>query len=66
MSNITITDLLRSLQEKPKRPNKSTLPNNKDTWERIGKKDTFSELCLGSSELESFLTEWIKDNPYNF
>ncbi len=59
---LTIDDLLNSLQN----PNKSKqLENTKETWERIGKKDSFSELGLEPSELDSFLQDWIKDNPYN-
>lgn len=59
---LTIDDLLNSLQN----PNKaSKLENNKETWSRIAKRDSFSELGLESSELETFLKDWIKDNPYN-
>lgn len=65
MSNkMTLTDLLRSLQERTTK--ESFLPNSRETWERIGKKDSFSELGLKGSELQDFLAEWIKDNPYNF
>ena len=56
----TIDDLLNSLQN----PNKSKLENSKETWERIGNKDSFSELGLSSSELDEFLREWTNDNPY--
>lgn len=59
---LTIDDLLNSLQN-PNKPNK--LENTKDTWSRIAKRDNFSELGLESSELESFLKDWIKDNPYS-
>jgi hypothetical protein len=60
--SLTIDDLLNSLQN----PSKHTkLENNKATWERIGRRDSFSELGLESSELESFLSEWISENPYN-
>ena len=59
---LTIDDLLNSLQN----PNKPDgLENSKETWDRIGKKDSFEELGLESSELENFLKEWIDDNPYN-
>ena len=58
----SIDELLESLQN----PNKGTgLENNKATWERIGNKDTFDELGMSSSELESFLKEWTDNNPYN-
>lgn len=58
--SLTIDDLLNSL----KNPNKSNLENNKETWKRIGKGDAFSELGLEPSELDSFLSEWISENPY--
>jgi|TARA_R110000868_G_scaffold97742_3_gene268910 hypothetical protein len=60
---LTIDDLLNSLQN----PNTtSKLENSKETWERIGNKDSFSELNMSSrSELESFLKDWVNDNPYN-
>ena len=58
---LTIDDLLNSLQN----PNKKGLDNNKATWERIGKGDRFSELGMESSELDTFLNEWISNNPYN-
>ena len=60
----SIDDLLRSLQN-PNKPTTSTLENNADTWGRIGNKDKFEELGLESSELESFLKEWVESNPYN-
>jgi len=59
---LTIDDLLNSLQSVN---SKKTLENNKNTWERIGKKDSFAELGLDSSELDSFLKDWISSNPYN-
>lgn len=63
---ITIEELLKSLQN----PNKNIssnkiLENSKETWERIGNKDSFSELDLSPSELVTFLQEWISANPYN-
>ena len=59
---LSIDDLLNSLQNPEKAIN---LQNNKDTWSRIAKKDSFSELGLAGSDLESFLKEWLSDNPYN-
>ncbi len=59
--SLTIDDLLNSLQDPNK---KKKLENNRDIWSRIGNKDYFAELGLSSSELESFLTEWISENPY--
>lgn len=60
---LTIDDLLNSLQS----PNKTNgkLENTKETWRRIGNKDSFSELGLEPSELDAFLQDFIKDNPYN-
>lgn len=62
-----IDELLNAL----KNPNKldeegsvSKLSNTKETWERLGAKDSFSELGLEGSELEEFLKEWIAENPY--
>lgn len=59
----SIDDLLNSLTN----PNKSTgkLENNKDTWSRIAKRDAFTELGLSGSDLDSYLKDWIADNPYN-
>lgn len=39
---VTIDELLNALQN----PDKVTLENNKDTWSRIGNKDSFEELGL--------------------
>lgn len=60
---LTIEDLLKALQNPEKKSSK--LENNKATWERIGKGDKFEELGLQPSELDSFLKDFIKDNPYN-
>jgi hypothetical protein len=59
----TIDELLKSLQN----PNKTNgkLQNTRETWERIGNKDSFSELGLEPSELDSFLKDFVKDNPYS-
>ena len=59
---ITIEDLLKTLQN-PFIP-KASLKNTKETWSRIGKREEFEELGLESSELESFLAEWISENSY--
>lgn len=61
---LTIDDLLNALQN-PNEPSGPSLDNNKDTWARIGRKDSFSELGMGASELEKFLQEWVEQNPYN-
>lgn len=60
---LTIDDLLNSLQN----PDSSTtkLENNRDTWRRIGNKDSFAELGMNSSELDAFLSDWVKNNPYS-
>jgi hypothetical protein len=59
---VTIDDMLRALQT-PNQSNK--LDNTRETWERIGRKDNFSELGLDDGELEQFLKEWIDNNPYS-
>ena len=61
MVKLTIDDLLNSLQN----PKKISLENSKETWRRIGQKDSFSELGLEPSELEDFLKEFTENNPYN-
>ena len=58
---VTIDDLLNALQN-PDNPSK--LENSRETWERIGNRDKFSELGLEGSELDDFLKEWIMENPY--
>ena len=58
---ISIDDLLNALQN-PNNP--TTLENSKETWSRIGNKDSFAELGLEGSELDNFLAEWIAENPY--
>jgi hypothetical protein len=58
---ISINDLLNALQN----PDKVvTLENTKETWTRIGNKDSFEELGLEPSELDAFLSEWLGENPY--
>lgn len=61
MSKPTIDDLLNALAN-PAKSSKKTLENTKETWRRIGSKDSFEELGLESSELENFLKEWINEN----
>jgi len=67
----SIEELLQSMQTryKPKEPidiSSRKLPNNKNTWERIGLRDSFEELGFtDSSEKDQFLQEWIESNPYN-
>jgi hypothetical protein len=58
---ISINDLLHALQN----PDKVVaLENTKETWTRIGIKDSFEELGLEPSELDAFLSEWLGENPY--
>ncbi len=62
----TIEDLLRKIKVTRSNTNDSpTLKNTKETWKRIGNKDTFDELGFSSSELDSFLKEWVSENPYS-
>jgi hypothetical protein len=66
---MTIKELLDTMQNKYKRgdsKNIRSLSNNKETWQRIANKDDFSDLGFSStSEKDSFLKEWISDNPYS-
>ncbi len=61
---MTIDDLLKSLQN-PNTIPKVELTGSKDTWSRIGKRDSFSELGLEGTALDDFLKEWVDNNPYN-
>lgn len=61
----TIDDLLNALTDPKSLPNNGKLENSKDTWKRIGQNDSFAELNLNPSGLESFLKEWVEENPYN-
>jgi hypothetical protein len=65
---MTIKELLDTMQNKYKggdSKNIRSLSNNKETWQRIANRDDFSDLGFTSeSEKESFLKEWISDNPY--
>jgi len=66
--SLTMDDLLASLQNpnaKKDKDGKPTLKNTADTWAKIGGKDSFEELGLERSELDSFLAEWVEENPYN-
>lgn len=60
----TLSKLFEALREQY--AEKPSLPNTKETWERIGKRDDFRELGFTSeSEKEEFLKDWMKNNPYN-
>jgi len=61
---VTLYDLLVSMRER-EREKVSSLPNNRETWSRIARKDDFPELGLSGMELETFLEEWIANNPYS-
>lgn len=62
-NKLTIDDLLNALRNPAEI--KLELANTKETWNRIGNKDSFSELGLEGSELDNFLQDWIENNPYN-
>ena len=64
MKELTYEDLLHSLRN-PVKKEPGKLANSKETWARIGKGDLFEELDLEGSELDSFLEEWMADNPYS-
>lgn len=63
-NKITLDDLLSSMRER-EREIISKLPNTRETWERIGRKDDFPELGLTGIELDEFLTNWMTNNPYS-
>ena len=65
MGKLTIDDLLNSLKNPNKISKPGILANTKENWSRLGSGDSFSELGLERTALEEFLTEWVKDNPYN-
>lgn len=58
-----IEEFLKSLLKKVEDGKNVTLPNTKETWERIGAKDKFAELEI-DEKLEDFLLKWIENNPY--
>lgn len=64
----TIEELLKSMLTLPTEGKKGDfigLENNRATWERIANRDSFSELGFESeSAKESWLKEWISENPY--
>ena len=61
----TIEELLKSLQTPATSKSSKLTGSVAEIYERIGNKDSFGELGLTGSELESFLAEWISENPYN-
>lgn len=65
MASPTIEELLKSLQSPDYKKNNKSLHNTAETWKRIGEKDSFDELGLSKTELEGFLNDWVKENPYN-
>ena len=63
MKGLSIDDLLASLQNPE---NAGELSGTvAEIWDRIGNKDSFTELDMGESELEQFLKDWIAENPYS-
>lgn len=54
----------KTQEEKEASRGNAKLPNTKETWERIGAKDSFAELGLEGSELDDFLKDWIAENGY--
>lgn len=59
----TIEDLLKALNTTP--VGLKELINSKETWSRIGNKDSFDELGLTESELEALIVEFTENNDYN-
>ena len=61
----SIEELLRSLQTPATSKNSKLTGSVAEIYERIGNKDSFLELGLTGSDLDSFLQEWVSENPYN-
>lgn len=61
----TIEELLKSLQIRPSSVTDGKLNNTRETWKRIGAKDSFEELGLKGAELTKAISEFIDNNPYN-
>ena len=61
----TIEELLKSLQTPATSKSSKLTESVAEIYERIGNKDSFSELGLTGSDLDDFLKEWISENPYN-
>jgi len=60
----TLSKLFEALREQYSE--RLSLPNTRETWERIGKGDDFKEFGFTSeSEKEEFLKDWMKNNPYS-
>lgn len=63
---MTIEELLKSMISINDTNLDKNLPNTRETWERIGSLDSFSELGFSSdTEKEEFLKDWIDNNPYS-
>ena len=63
---MTIEELLKSMISINDTDINRNLPNTRETWERIGNLDSFSELGFSSeTEKEEFLKDWIDNNPYS-
>lgn len=63
---MTIEELLKSMISINDTNLDKNLPNTRETWERIGSLDSFSELGFSSdTEKEEFLKDWINNNPYS-
>jgi len=63
---MTIEELLKSMISINDANLDQKLPNTRETWERIGNLDSFSELGFSSdTEKEEFLKDWIDNNPYS-
>lgn len=63
---MTIEELLKSMISINDTNLDKNLPNTRETWERIGNLDSFSELGFDSeTEKEEFLKDWIDNNPYS-
>lgn len=62
---MNLKELLEELIESEgSKDHQTSLPNTRETWERIGRNSSFTELGLDKSELADFLKDWISENDY--
>jgi len=65
-NKLTIKDLLNALKNPDSvKSDKPQLAATKENYSRMATGDKFAELGLEGSELEEFLKEWAKENPYS-
>ena len=57
---ISMKDLMKEMRD----VHEIQLKNTKETWSRIGKRDSFSELEFNKTDLKSFLKNWTETHGY--